>query len=255
MSIWIFDRHTQKIALCAFLLLGLTACSPNRLGGVNRAAPQKTTVNLSSKQLVIQGPPGFCVDEDITEIHGDNAFLLLGNCAVVSPSFRAVQPNVKALLTASISSSGNGQASIRDSAAGMDSFFRSETGRTALSRNSDPGTVQVLDTFHKDNTFFIRATDTSEGLVPGASDDYWRAYFDLDRQIVSVSVIGFQTEPLAPETGLKTVREFANAIKSSNGVVTAPLPVQQTTTTTPRRPIPANTTLMSIGFLRRIFGI
>lgn len=263
MSIWISDAGLRPFIFGVLLLAGLTACAPARLGRSGPAPTQKTTIQVSSKNLTIQGPPGFCVDNSITEVQADNAFVLLGSCAVVSPTSRAPEPDVRALLTASVSGAGQGQSSIRASVATMDRFFRSEDGRTALSRNSDPGTVQVLDTFHKDGMFFIRASDSSQGLVPGASDDYWRAYFDLNDQIVSVSVIGFKSAPLNPDQGLLTLRQFAQTILTSNGVGPDPLPlaeieeeepVQTAASQPPRRKIRPNDTLMNVGILRRIFG-
>lgn len=193
----------------------------------------------------------------------DLAFVLLGSCRVVSKRAFAPSPKVKALLTASVSG-GDAGGSIASSLTSMDRFFRSEDGRSALSRSADPGTVRVLETFQQDETFFLRASDNSVGVVPGAADDYWRAYFDLNEQIVSVSVIGFKKDPITPDTGLTTLREFANLIKTKNGGVAAPItvaaiePVEDTVQPTPRkkkkRILDAGRTLWTIGLLRRLIN-
>jgi hypothetical protein len=231
MSIWIFDLIRVKIGVGILLFTVLAACGGSRPSGADRvdraaitARPvAPTVIDVSGQKVVIQGPPGFCVDRQTSQIGGDTAFVLLGNCAVVSPSSRAAQPKVKALLTASVSASRPGVATVAQSVNGMDQFFRSDTGRTALSRDSDPSKVKILDTFQSDNAFFLRARDSSEGIVPGAANDYWRSYFDLNGQIVSVSVIGFQSSPLSPEAGLATVREFSQLIRSKNGGAPAPV--------------------------------
>jgi hypothetical protein len=239
MSTWTFDRRLIKTIIGLLLAASLTACGSSRLGKVTRSAPaQRSAIEIGGKKVTIKGPPGFCIDNQISQFSDDLAFILLGNCRVISPSAFGPSPKVKALLTASISGSGGdpdaGSGSIAGSLNSLDQFFRSETGRTALSRASDPGTVQVLETFQQDNTFFLRARDTSPGIVPGASDDYWRAYFDLQDQIVSVSVIGFQSDPISPDTGLATLREFARLIKDQNGVATTL--VQTTTIEEPDEP-------------------
>ncbi len=229
MSTWIFDRRLIKTIIGLLLVASLTACGASRLGKVTRSAPaQRSAIEVSGKKITIKGPTGFCIDNQISQFSEDLAFILLGSCKVISPSAFSPSPKVKALLTASISGSDSSSGSIAGSLNSMDRFFRSETGRTALSRASDPGTVQVLETFQQDNTFFLRARDTSPGIVPGASDDYWRAYFDLQEQIVSVSVIGFQSDPISPDTGLATLREFAHLIKDQNGVASTPVQTART---------------------------
>ena len=201
-----------------FFLLALVACVPNGVSeNSSRVSRGPTTkITISGNDLIIQGPAGFCVDKKASQIGEYSAVLLLGNCAIVSPSFRKQEPKIKALLTATISSPEGNIGTVADSVQSMDKFFRSENGRTALSRSSDPGTVEVLDTFHKDGIFYLRARDTSAGIVPGAAPDYWRAYFDLRGQLVSVSVIGFVNSPLEPEVALRTLQEFAFILRGKN---------------------------------------
>jgi hypothetical protein len=246
-------------------VLVLTGCASVRLGGnggggrLSTPATTRTVIDVAGQDIVIQGPPGFCVDKSVSQTGGDTVFVLLGSCRAVSPSTRAPEPAVKALLTASVSGTGQG-ALVRDSTVSMDKFFRSVTGRTALSRESDPATVKVLETFQNDDLFFLRARDSSAGIVPGAADDYWRAYFDLAGQIVSVSVIGFTETPLAPEKGLDTLRDFADLIRQSNGIGTAPATVvtrqpaaeETTATRVPKRRTDGN--FWSVGLLRRILN-
>jgi hypothetical protein len=265
MSIW--TSSTRRIPRPVFWLLlagGLSACASSpRLGAVSRGASPSSTIEVAGRTLNINGPPGFCIDRQTSQIGNDLAFVLLGSCKVVSPRAFAPSPTVKALLTASVSGGEEG-GSIANSLTSMDSFFRSEDGRTALSRSSDPGTVRVLNTFQQDDMFFLRASDSSAGVVPDAADDYWRAYFDLNEQIVSVSVIGFKNDPISPDTGLTTLREFSNLIKSQNGGIASPInvaavePVDETVASAPikKRKIIRDTgrTLWTIGLLRKLIN-
>lgn len=269
MSTWTFDRPLIKTIAVLLVATSVASCGSSRLGaprdGVTTRANNSNLVSVAGKNVVIEGPEGFCIDHETSQVGGDTAFVLLGNCQVVAPRFGAKRPEVKALLTASVS--GGEAASggrISDSLTGMDTFFRSETGRTALSRESDPESVEVLETFQQDDMFFLRARDTSAGVVPNATDDYWRAYFDLDEQIVSVSVIGFQTDPISADQGLTTVEAFARTIRAKNGVTNAvpiiePLEKQRyepeeeplETATAEKRP---KGKLHSYGLLRRLFN-
>ncbi len=268
MSTWIFSRKGTFLTIGLLSVLGLSACG----GGAKRtplSLGSKSTINVAGDTITVKGPAGFCVDQSITEITGDNAFVLLGSCAAVAPSPFAPKPDVKALLTASIAGRGPNDSTIKNSAETMDVFFRSETGRAALSRSADAETVSVLETFRKDETFYIRATDSSEGIVPGAASDYWRAYFDLGGHIASVSVIGFQSDPLSPAVGLETLQEFTLSMKTGNGIKVAE-PVETTVAEDTSPPVTGDTTvaaaparqprikpvrtLKSIGFLRRLFN-
>lgn len=257
MSTWIFDPLRVKTTFGLLMVTGLLACNSTRLSGVSPSSEPSTTVTVSGRNLVIEGPSGFCVDKQVSQLSEDSAFVLLGNCAVVSRTSRAVQPKIKALLTATVSAPPNGTAAVTDSVKSMDRFLRSETGRTALSRDSDPGTVKILETFHNDGTFYLRASDTSQGIVPGAAADYWRAYFDLQDQIVSISVIGFESTPLSPDVSLATLQEFADLIRDPNGIATKPVAVARTPTVVKKTQVEVPTTkkgkpFWTFGILRRI---
>ncbi len=254
MSTWIFDRNSVKTIIGLSLLTALVACGSSRFTPRASHPDTKSTISVASRNVVIEGPSGFCVDRETSQVGGETAFVLLGNCSVISPRSRAPDPDVKALLTASIAGPRPGVGTIADSVETLDRFFRSDSGRTALSRDSDPASVDVLETFQKDNSFFLRASDTSESIVPGASQDYWRTYFDLNGQIVALSVIGFDSDPIAPETGLQTLQEFSDLIRANNGGE----PTQPVTTVAAVQPVApkktSNRTFWTLGLLRRILN-
>ncbi len=199
----------------------LSACASSRVGvSASGSGPmiRSKTISIGESKIIVQGPKGFCIDPKTSQDGGDIAFVLLASCQATSSAWNAPRPAVKALLTASVMAGGEGMSPIPASASQLDRFFRSETGRTALSRASDPATVKVLDTFQQDATYFIRASDNSLGVVPGADQQYWRAYFDIKGQIASVSVIGLRAERLAPDRGLGVLRDFVAEMRRVNGV-------------------------------------
>ncbi|MCA8869611.1 MAG: hypothetical protein KDA67_13235 [Rhodobacteraceae bacterium] len=226
----------------------------------NPVSSASSSVRIADKNVVIEGPHGFCIDRQASQIGGNTAFVLLGNCRIVSPDDDAPSPAVRALLTASVSTRDPNGARVADSLIEMDRFFRSEAGRAALSRSADPATVEVLDTFQQDETFYLRALDTSDGIIPGDADDYWRAYFDVDLQMVSVSVIGLESSPISADQGLRTVREFAGLIRRRNGVISAVTAEATPETATEYKNDPApprsqtGRTLRKVGLLRKLFN-
>lgn len=217
MSIWTSNnRVSLAVGICVVTLAG---CGGISIPQTLKPKPDaKTSVTVSSKQVVITGPEGFCVDESSSHIDSEPAFVLMGNCAAISQKSNAKQPAVKALLTASVADRSNEETPLLTQMDDLDQFFRSEQGRTALSQDADPSKVEVLNSFRLDGTYYIHARDKSEAATPGTSDEFWRAYFDVTDRLVSVSVIGFESQPLKPDESLRTLRSFTNEIKMSNGL-------------------------------------
>jgi hypothetical protein len=203
--------------------LGLLAALPllagcvTGLGGGTGGAPAQAVV--TSDAVVIAGPPGFCVDEGATRSEGDTAFVLLGNCAAISGSARADQPEMSVVLTAAVSDASDA-GSIAESMADLDPYFRSDEGRALLSRTQDPETVTVLETDAVGDMFILHASDTSEGAVEGVVPDYWRAYFDLGPRIATLSVLALEGEGVSREDSLAGLMEFVGTVQAANGVPT-----------------------------------
>jgi hypothetical protein len=204
----------RGFALIAALPL-LAACVPGVGGGGTGGAPAQAVV--TSDQVVIAGPPGFCVDESATRSEGDTAFVLLGNCAAISGSRRADQPEMSVVLTAAVSDASD-EGSIVESLGELDGYFRSEAGRALLSRTQEPETVTVLETDALGDMFILHASDTSEGAVEGVVPDYWRAYFDVGRRIATLSVLAMEGEGVTREDNLAALMAFVGTVQSANGV-------------------------------------
>jgi hypothetical protein len=170
----ISDRMRRFGALAVLALL--PGCIGGLGGGGTGGAPAQAVV--TSDLIVITGPRGFCVDESATRAENDTAFVLLGNCAAISESRRADQPDVPVVLTAAISEASDG-GSISESLSDLDPYFRSEDGRALLSRTQDAESVNVIETLVEADQFLIHASDTSTGAMEGVAQDYWRAYFDM----------------------------------------------------------------------------
>jgi len=210
MSTWISERRLPAVFLC--LGLAVAACVP---GGPFATARDSTTLTVGGTAVTVAGPEGFCIDPAATSETGDSAFALFGNCAAIAGRADMPQPELRAVLTVTVSG-GEGAATIAGSIDALDGYFRSTAGRRALSRAGDPATVEVLETFQQEAVFYIHARDASPGFAPGMSPDYWRAYFDLAGRIVTVSAIGFDAAPLSRSEGLAALRGFAARIRAAN---------------------------------------
>ena len=200
----------MRRAAAGALLLVLPGC----LAGAPEVSRTATTLTVADRPMVIAGPPGFCVDPRATQIGVDNAFVLLGNCAAITGRPGARQPDLRALLTATVAESDTPDAVAR-APGRLDAFFRSAAGRRALSRDGRAASVRVLESFAQGGVYFLHASDRSNGIVPGMAADYWRAYFDLDGRIVSVSALGFRDAPLSRSPAAWPPCASSNAISGA----------------------------------------
>lgn len=254
MSIWTFN--TSRLA-GALALAALAGCG----GGAPRALPDGRTApiyetRVTSDQLLIRGPEGFCVDPASTRDTGETGFVLMGNCAVLSNHADAGQPDPTAVLTASIAAP-DPERSLQEAIPELDRFFRSEEGREILSRTGDPSSVDVLDSFHQGGVFFLHARDTSASEVQGVAQEYWRSYLDIGDRLATLTVLASEEAPIEAEASLEVLRSFTQAVAQGNAgsdrpeqpSVTAPAAAPDTAPT-PQQSGP----LWNVGLFRRIMG-
>ncbi|RMD48866.1 MAG: hypothetical protein D6832_03010 [Alphaproteobacteria bacterium] len=226
MSIWISSgrfapRRAIGLALALALATGAGGCSRfatrAALTPSSPAVETRTALNLADRNVVLAGPAGFCVDESASRTDTDPAFVLFASCAALAGDARAPQPEDRALLTASVATAGDGMAgAVSRTSADLDRYFRSEAGRAALARDGDPAKVRVLASYSREGVFYLRARDTGQAEIPGTAPDYWRAYFDVGNQIVSLSVLEPRDKPLGPERSLTLLGRFIDAVRARN---------------------------------------
>ncbi|WP_425092846.1 hypothetical protein [Tropicimonas sp. S265A] len=203
-------RRLRALALAGVGLLTLAGCL--QVPGGGGTAQREVTVSRSA--VTIAGPSGFCVDTESLRNDQDSAFVLLGNCAAIAQTARYPQPEVRALLTAAVQETGG--LSIKDQSAEVTAYLKTEDGRAMLSRAGRADSVAILDTRKSGDVLFLHALDKSPGYVPGMSAEQWRAIFDLEGTVISLTVIGFDDAPLTAEAGKAMVREFASVIRREN---------------------------------------
>lgn len=246
MSIW-----TSRALVLSLVVL--SACA--RMGGGPSGTSPVQAVSVTSDQVTVTGPEGFCVDPDSTRDNGDTAFVLMGNCAVISGRRSAGQPAVPAILTASVSEADPSQT-LRDAIPELDTFFGSEEGRQLLSRAGEADTVEVLDSFHQGDVFYLRARDSSASEIQNVSADYWRSYLDVGDRIATLTVLGREDSPIPQDTSLQTLRSFTQAVQDANTVGSVPAlaaPVAAPAAAAPA-PVRPSGTLWNVGLFRRIMG-
>lgn len=240
-------KRVSRGATRAMLALGpialLTAC----VGfGSGDTAPREVQVTVDA--VTIAGPNGFCVEPSATRQDGDTGFVILGNCAAISGSARAPQPDVPALLTAAVAARSDG-ASLTDNLGALDAFFQTEDGRGLLSRSGDATSVEILETRIEDGMFFLHARDTSAGALEGVAPDYWRAYLNVGPRLATLSVLALEDRGVSDATALDLLRRFATIVANANFGLTS----DPSAALLPQDATEGRTSPFTVGLFQRIF--
>lgn len=232
-----------KTGLVALIVLGACENTTTGQGKLKLALPMSAPeqVSVSGDEVVIAGPPGFCIDPTQTKDRAKSAFVLLGSCAAISNIPFKPSPEIPAILMATVSGKTD-SAPIATSMDALAGFFKSEAGRAVLSRDGKTQTVEVIETLGRNEAFYIHARDSSTGTLAGAGDEYWRALFNVKGRIISASVVSLKEKPISTTEGFETLGAFADRIKRVN----AQGPATETETATEKKP--------TFPFLKRLFN-
>ena len=205
MSTW-----TSKVLL-AVAGMSLAACTGSI--DVGRAAPE--VIAVAGRSVAVGGPPGYCVDRAASR-DGVKAFVLLGSCASIARDPDGDKPESPGIMTVVVSSDPATVQAVAGRRSDLMDFFRSEAGRASLSRVGRAETVRVSNLQTAGGALYIRARDSSAGPLPGMSDDYWRALLDVNGRLVTISVIGFEDQPMSSEEGFRLIRAAADRVMSES---------------------------------------
>jgi hypothetical protein len=199
MSTW-----TSKAALlaAAFLLAGCAT-----LPGPSRNAP--TAIRLPDG-MVVAGTRGWCVDRSTLKVDDRAAVVMLGSCAALARDARQPHPVLSGVITVSVEAGAEAIPATNE----LKAFFRSPEGRAALARDGRATSVNILEMRTSGDTLFIHAKDKSAPRA--ASGDYWRALFDIDGRIVSVSLVGVGMPALPSPGGFATLDAHVRRLISAN---------------------------------------
>lgn len=192
-------------------LLALAACDPAMMG----AASNRATVTVAGRNIAIVAPPGFCIDPTTTNVSSSGAFLMASDCALLGGAPVAEGDAglpVGAVLTASVSASEGGPASLADVAR----FSETAQGRATLSRSGRGDRVRVLATRTRRDVLYILIEDRGPQPIAGIDSRFWRAFLDVSGQMTVLSVLGFEGAGVDATEGLALIQRFADSVQANN---------------------------------------
>ncbi len=200
---------TFRTALLA--ALGLAACGAPV--DVSRLAPE--SVRLADN-VVVAGPPGYCVAPETLRETSTATFVVLGSCAALTDGALEQAPVQAGVLTVLVSQPGEGAALSEATDDQLADFFTSDAGKVALSSTGEPDGVEVIETQAEDGQVFVRAKDLSDARPAGVDPEYWRALLEVRGHLVTATLIGFEADPVEPSQGLRTLSQLTDRLLREN---------------------------------------
>lgn len=183
------------------LFAGLTTPAAGR--------PAPNSIAVARGEIVIAGPPGYCIDRRGSQLAGDAAFVLLASCATITPTKGVAGPHSAGLLTASVDKTTGPPPSLAE----LEAFLTSDAGRGAMARDKNPSSVTVLETHTEQGALMLRIADSSDANPEALQGTYWRALFSLSGRLITVTVQGFEKNPLSDADGHDKLRGFLQRIR------------------------------------------
>ncbi len=201
--------------LPVFILLSISACTFSPTEGIH----QSLSVSAGGADVIISGPPGFCIDERTTEESRAGAFVFLSDCAITadaSPTIARVP--ISAVLTASVSNSGlpGAEAGIEAALAELQGFLESPIGQVSLGKSGNINTITVLSLDHDQIAVYAFVEDTTLTTTTGESPRFWRAFTQVGGRLVALSATGYNREDPEQERIQQILIAFVAALQAAN---------------------------------------
>lgn len=178
--------------------------------------PPPRRMAVAQGAVVIAGPRGYCIDRVASRDRrgGRAALTVLSDCRGLGAGPFSPRPAHPAVLTAAVAAPGRGLP-VEAAAADLAAYFRSATGRAALSRVGKADTVSVLEALAADGAFYLHLTDAAPFAWGAVQPDYWRGLLMAGGRTVTVSVLSPPGSTLTRDQGLDLLRDFVAALRAA----------------------------------------
>jgi len=199
MSTWTFDRSAARRALRRALVLGvclpLAGCVLAPRGGSSTDVLQQ--VALYDGEVVVSGPPGYCVDGAHIRRNASGAFVPLASCESLTGTPGVPVP--AALMTVSVLPREGAQArpTADDIAASM-------------------APARPLDLIDDPDLSMVRFATGGRQRLPGGDPRYWRGGMVVNGHLLGLSVYGPEGSALAGAEGRRLLSDLASALRAGS---------------------------------------
>jgi len=199
--------------------LTTAAPEPSAPVAVVSASRERAVIRAEGREVIVVPPEGYCLRDDAIETGDRTVFVLMTNCT------RPGAGMPRHLLTASVSAaplfpeSGETETALDR----LENFLRSAPGKALLARSDAAGKVVITHSLREDGALILGLEEGGARPDAVTAPRFLRAFIELDRRMVSLSVSSF-TDPAATDMAmLELMRGFIAVLRAANAApATAP---------------------------------
>lgn len=197
---------------------------------VLEAGAQRVLFSARGREVAVEPPDGYCLDEKSITVSERSAFVPVADC-MNSPETTILASNGDDLPRAfpgilTITVSGETALGAEPGAlAAFESMLDSEPGGRLLGRGggSEPG--RVVATRRIDGALYVLVEEQeleAEGSDSILAPRFWRAFTEINDRMVLVTVSGFNDRPLAEDEMLVFLAAQMSVLRDANGLAPSP---------------------------------
>lgn len=184
---------------------------------------------VRGRRVVVEPPPGYCLDRDSVNVTQSAAFALIFDCLedqrdkmskdggegeVVEISLPRTFPGI---LTVSIS----GEPAYGREARDLDSFeglIEGEAGLKLLGRGNRQQPGRIIATRRIGGAFYVLIEEARTEVASILAPRFWRAFLDVRQRLVLVTVSSFSDRPIAEDAMLGFLARQIMRLREVNGL-------------------------------------
>ena len=196
---------------------------------VIEASAERAVFIARGQRIVVEPPQGYCLDEDSVTVTRKAAFALIAECmrdcqaelengAVAGRAVEIELPRVfPGILTVSVS----GEPAYGGEAGASDAFeemLGTAAGLKLLGRGSSPAPGAITATRRIGGALYVLIEEPVEEDASILAPRFWRAFMNINRRLVLVTVSSFSDRPMAEDAMMGFLAQQMTRLRQANGL-------------------------------------
>ncbi|HUF88280.1 MAG TPA: hypothetical protein VMM59_12930 [Thermohalobaculum sp.] len=181
----------------------------------------------NGRQIVVEPPDGYCLDEESVAVTQRSAFALVTDCVdsqglANGESGAGLPRPFPGILTITVS----GEAAFGEepgALAAFETLLGTEAGGRLLGRGDGTGPGRVVTAERVGRALYVLVEEaTAEGSESIFAPRFWRAFAEINGRLLLVTVSGFNDRPLGEDEMLAFLTAQMTRLRAANGPATGP---------------------------------
>ena len=237
--------HRRRWLLAGVLaVLALAACENPGLGGrdaelsrvraergfaVIEVTAERAVFAARGQRIVVEPPPGYCLDEGSVSVTRNAAFALVADCMQDhqaklengSTAGRAVEIALPRVFPGILTVSVSGEPAYGWEAGALDAFealLGADAGLKLLGRGNSPAPGRIIATRRIGGALYVLIEEPSADDASILAPRFWRAFIDINERLVLVTVSSFSDRPIAEDAMMGFLAQQMTRLRRVNGL-------------------------------------